>query len=103
MMNTQKRPINFKKTLLAICAVFLLLSVCTYWSVESPAVSGDQLKQMAIGMTMTDVEKILGKPLQKKETDSKSATWIYGHALKWYSLTIIFDSNGRITSFTHDD
>ena len=94
-----------KKTTIILLAVFvglLLFLSFAYWSVESPAVPKDKLSRIRIGMTMAETENLLGRPWQRKENDN-SASWIYGHSLKWYSLKIDFNADGRIASFLHDD
>jgi hypothetical protein len=87
---------------LGICTGVLLFLIFAYWSVESPAVPIEQLNQIKIGMTMAETERLLGHPYQRKE-NTQTTSWIYGHPLKWYSLTIDFDAAGKITSCTHDD
>lgn len=94
-----------KRTTITLLAVFtgvLLFLTFAYWSVESPAVPMEQLAQIKIGMTMAETEKLLGRPWRKNE-NVNSVSWIYGHPLKWYSLKIDFNADGRISTFLHDD
>jgi outer membrane protein assembly factor BamE (lipoprotein component of BamABCDE complex) len=88
----------------ALGLTFLLLAgfgVFARWCSFSPAVRGDRLGQLRVGMTMDEVRALLGAPRRTKTGESGLRQWIYGAPMKRHVLLIEFSSRDQLQSFGH--
>ena len=90
---------SWEKSLLLgpLCLVIALAIFCL-WSVESPAVPQQKLLQLREGMTVAEVERVMGKPMKVY-----GSQWVYGSRWKWNHLKINFDAEFKVKSIDLDD
>lgn len=103
----RRRKYNLKFVLVAVVTapviIALLILAVSTWSVSSPAVPEQKMKQLQIGMRTQQVKKLLGDPMTVKMKSDGTSTWLYGSPLKWYSLSVSFSPDGKVVDFVHDD
>jgi outer membrane protein assembly factor BamE (lipoprotein component of BamABCDE complex) len=96
-----------KKIVLSIlgCAIlgFFSLLALSIWAMNSHGFDKGSFERLAVGMTMEDVKRILGKPsIPPQSTEDSGVVWTYGHDLKWCMAQLEFDFEGILKEKTHD-
>jgi len=71
------------------------------WTRSSPAVSEQKLEHLYPGLTMKEVQDVLGPPRIKGWSASKLPQWTYGPAIKDYVLLIEFNEDLRVANYLH--
>ena len=85
-------------TIVVVGGFGLFVRWCTY----SPAVRGDQLDKMRVGMTTAEVVAVLGQPrLSQWAKGKQNLTWIYGLPMKRHALVLEFNAQDKMVSFAH--
>jgi outer membrane protein assembly factor BamE (lipoprotein component of BamABCDE complex) len=90
--------------LIALAATVAILTgfgIFSRWCAFSPAAPRRKLEQLHIGMSMTDVRKMLGSPRDVMRLGDGPLQWVYGSRLKRNALIIEFSSHELVTSFAH--
>ena len=85
----------------AAAVISLGFTAFVRWTRSSPAVPEHKLFRLYPGLTMEEVEQLLGPPRLKGWSASKLPQWTYGPAIKDYVLLIEFDENLRVANFLH--
>lgn len=86
---------------LATAAISLGFTRFVRWTRECGAVPEHKLAQLQPGMTMPEVEALLGKPRQTGWSQNKMPQWTYGPAIKDYVLLVEFDEDMRVRNTLH--
>jgi hypothetical protein len=78
-------------------AVLIVAAVCL-WFVRSHGPVGDRAAdQVQVGMTMQEVEAILGRPYDKEILASGQQSWSYSYSWTFVDVfEVVFDENGRV-------
>jgi hypothetical protein len=71
------------------------------WCSMSPAVPLKKLELLRVGMTVDQVQAVLGAPRQMKRNDAGARTWVYGSIMKRHLLLIEFSEHQKVESFAH--
>lgn len=71
------------------------------WMFTGHGFNMDGFEQLRPGMTMAEVENLMGKPSFKESLDG-SPVWTYNKHEKWCIGHISFDKNGRVKDKEHD-
>lgn len=98
-MSTRKFQFRLRTILLWVaCASALLATSKGFYDwVIGPVVPHSLTDQLVLGMTMSEVELLLGKPTTKDGAD-----WIYERTGNPGWLVVLFDRHGRLVSIDNE-
>jgi outer membrane protein assembly factor BamE (lipoprotein component of BamABCDE complex) len=71
------------------------------WCSFSPAVRGEDLEKLRVGMTTNQVMALLGFPRNHKMSAEGHKQWLYGARMKRHVLLIEFNANDKVEGFAH--
>jgi len=81
---------------------FLSLVIYPLWWGSSHGFNLAGFEQIHQGMTMSQVEDLLGKPTLTELLEEGGMAWTYNKGHKWCIGHIWFDRNGRVKDKEHD-
>ncbi len=82
-------------------AVMAGFAVFARWCQNSPAVPKDKVAQVHPGLTMPEVEAVLGKPRRTGRSEEGLWLWTYGRSFKEHMVMVTFDEARRVRSVVH--
>lgn len=82
-------------------AVSLSFTWFVRWTRNGFAVPEEKLARLRTGMTMPEVQELLGKPARVGWSQKKLPQWTYGRAIKDYVLLVEFDEDLRVRHSLH--
>jgi len=91
----------------AILAAPVLLAVFAFliypaWVMNGHGFDLARFEQVHQGMTMTQVENLMGKPSSTELLGDGAAVWTYNKGLKWCIGHVRFGRNGKVEDKEHD-
>jgi hypothetical protein len=72
------------------------------WSWNGHGLDVQQFRKIQSGMSMSEVESLMGKPAVAHSEDGVAVLWIYSRHLKLCRGIVCFDFTGRVQSTFHD-
>jgi outer membrane protein assembly factor BamE (lipoprotein component of BamABCDE complex) len=95
------------KLKILLCGVVLIAVavICLVPLLARDAVPVAKYNQVAVGMTKTNVQSIMGVPARIRHDSPQTTTFFYGGLLRlrWNSMEIYFGSDDRVTGKFDDD
>lgn len=96
----------FTKIVLMVIGVIIIFAaafmVFAVWSMNGHGADPQRFAQITNGMTMSQIESVMGKPKWNRVTDERTTLWTYGHTLKWCTMQIRFGTNELVELKIHD-
>ncbi len=80
-------------------AILAGFGVFARWCSFSPAVPRRKLGELRVGMTMQEVQALLGLPREQRQDGPGSSQWVYGARAKRHMLIMEFSDKGVLQSF----
>ncbi|QQL44075.1 outer membrane protein assembly factor BamE domain-containing protein [Sulfuriroseicoccus oceanibius] len=92
------------KRFVIILALLVGLGCFTAFFLTGEAASEDNFNKVAEGMTQAEVRELLGEPDDTWGGSPDRTTYYYGgfRRLRWCTMEVFFDENGRVVSKFHD-
>ena len=91
------------KIILWSLPVILVASVAlAAWSWNGHGLNVKQFQKVHSGMSMSEVESLMGKPSVAHSEEGMAMFWIYNRHLKLCRGIVCFDFAGRVQSTFHD-
>ena len=98
-----EKPIKIALTMLVITGIvviaFLVFSIRV---MTSHGYGSGKFEQVQPGMTMQEVQNLLGKPSSTEQVDADLTIWRYAPDWTWCMAEVQFDSTGKVESKDHD-
>jgi hypothetical protein len=99
--------IIMKITIIIITALLLSLLIFGIWNFNQPPVPLAKLSLLKKGMSVSEVEGVVGRQLENKYTKQTEAgtnyvEWCYTRPASWSIIYIIFDENDTYKEYDYD-
>jgi outer membrane protein assembly factor BamE (lipoprotein component of BamABCDE complex) len=92
----------FKIALWSLAVALVTTAGLAAWSWNGHGLDVQQFQKVHAGMTMPEVEFLMGKPTVAHSENGVAVSWIYSRHLKLCRGIVCFDFTGRVQSTFHD-
>jgi outer membrane protein assembly factor BamE (lipoprotein component of BamABCDE complex) len=86
----------------SLLVILVAAAALAAWSWNGHGFNVEQFSKIRSGMTMSEVEALMGKPSVKHSGDGVAVFWIYTRHLKLCGGIVCFDFSGTVRSTFHD-
>jgi hypothetical protein len=85
-----------------LTVIFVAAVALAAWSWSGHGLIVKQFQKVHSGMSMSEVESLIGKPSLARSEEGVAMIWIYNRHLKLCRGIVCFDFTGRVQSTFHD-
>jgi hypothetical protein len=97
---------RFVKAILVLFVGFVLLAAAflalAAWMMNGHGADLQAFEQVTNGMSMAEVEALMGRPETSRVMDDQASSWKYGSTWKWCAMQVCFGTNRLVEAKIHD-
>lgn len=98
----KSKPKNIKIILSVISFFGTGLILYSTWAMTSHGFNMEHFHQIKPGMSIQQIEELMGEPYSSKQLENGSFVYNYGHDFKWCMGFVRFDQEKKVETKWHD-